>query len=330
MLPFLDVDSRTIREYDDHGELLDSTQLLNEHGFKVGDYVCRRKDKLCGTITAVWGTAVSLKVVLENDECTTRVIHLEEFLSGSSWSVITLKKEAKELEGWWPNMSHPTSFLIKCKLAEAKVVQAMDKLVTQKSKNWVTACSIFAKPRMVKAKCDLDERALVLVPSSYTIGVIQSVKTRIDKASKNALWLNVENLKLCGIDDIVVNLGAVHVLPLKEDDNDDDKKSKRDPFIVPYWEVQPTKDAKEANMKFEWMAPLKDTVAFPVLVNNVAIAAGQELKFLETDWPKKPEAAAAAADAPNAASAADAPAAADTAGKRSGTSSGEPVKKPKR
>jgi hypothetical protein len=275
-----------MREYNESGDLKDPAQLLAEKGFKVDMHVHRTKDKLAGKITDISPEHVTI-ITKDNVK---KIINFTEFMSNVWHTVAAKKDQAGELDGWWPSHSHTESAQMKCMIAHAKLVTAVNTLVNQKSKNWVSSCSIFLKPRSIKAKKALDAEELMLVPSSLSMTAIVDdgkAKAKIDKVAKAALFLS--SALTVGTTTVHMVIANTHIAPPKPDEDDDDKKDKQG-FIVPFWEVQPTEKASEANMTFRWIT--HSSISLPVLVNENAVSAGKELKYLASTWPGKPKAVA--------------------------------------
>lgn len=269
-------------EYDDTGDLTDKAQLVQRKGFTVNAHVQRQQDKRAGQITKITQSTVSLKDADKGDIFT---VNLNEFIEGS-WAKYTPKEVSAEME--WASMSHGQSSQMKLELAKAKVLLAIDRLVGEQGKNWNASCALYAKPRRVKAKKDLKPEELCLVPTSLSLGAIRADNIhKITKVPKTSILLDPAQAKLKenSIDDVIIVINATHLVP-RDDTADDGKNDKRESFVAPFWQVFPTEDPKLANMSVSYTSSTQKGIAIPCFTNHVEVKAGQELKILESNWPR--------------------------------------------
>lgn len=275
-----------MREYDDDGILKSPSQLIEHKGFVIGAMVIRTRDKKVGTITAISISAVSLKGAKSDD---TFSVNMEEFITKGVWVLHNPKASLVELD--LAVMGHASSTELRLHHAKAKVLLAIDRIVADNSKNWSAACAIYAKPRMLKAKKQLEPQELVLVPSTLSIGALHLQHDKINKIPKTSVVLEYSEANLNGNgikEDIVVYLNECRHVP-KDKDHDDDvntDKNKKEAFIVPFWFVNITQDPKLANMSVSYTCGTKTGIAVPCFVNECAVKAGTELKILESNWPR--------------------------------------------
>ena len=249
-----------MREFGEDGLMNDATQLLQEKGFAVGQLIVRKGDGFIAKIDSVHGMNVVMMV--EGQPTTNIAIH--DFMM-ASWSAHVPKPEPIIVDANGSTYASDAPEFVQASL-QASIIQDLFKL-TQREKEFLfpgeETLIIQLKPnKAVFAKCNVGKGSLKLIPSSTSIKYVPYST----KFPTNFILVKVKS---------VVD-GAFIVSPFTSSQG----------FIAPFWFVQYQRDDDEvANMHFVDHCSAAGNV-IPILVNKVAIKAGDRLVIEKHAEPK--------------------------------------------
>ncbi len=315
-----------MRQLDNAGQLVQPEVLLAEKGFPIDQTVERKRDKLKGRVVKVENECVTVERL--DDANITCIVPVAEFLKGD-WVKHSTKTAPEELPDWaryGPLSSKDLHYM----LVKAKVLTELKGLTTMKAqKQWADQLSVFTKPRKVVAKSDIEKGALTLVPITTSIALRDpSEEQRKEKKGKDipqsAVLIGDMTVHNSPHAAVTVWLNTCFTAPKekdsdkKKDKGDDKQKEKGDNdkqkekgkenddqahgFVNPFWLLQATNKAQEANICFELhtVGTGDHQFSIPLAVSKCAISKGTELKYLESSWPGPPQAPKrGVADAPS-------------------------------
>jgi hypothetical protein len=248
-----------MRELGEDGLMNDATQLLQEKGFAVGQLIVRKGDGFIAKIDSVHG--MNVVMMIEGQPTTNIAIH--DFMI-ASWSVHVPKPEPIIVDANGSDASDAPEFVQA--FFKASIIQDLF-MLTQREKEFLlpgeTIMIVQLKPnKAVFAKCNVGKGSLRLIPSSTSIKYVPYST----KFPTNVIVVKVKT---------VVD-GAFIVSPFTSSQG----------FIAPFWFVQYQRDDDEvANMHFVDHCSAAGNV-IPMLVNKVAIKAGDRLVIEKHAEPK--------------------------------------------
>ncbi|CAJ1382169.1 unnamed protein product [Effrenium voratum] len=275
---------RRMRHYDASGKPAHPDELLLEYGFKVGDWACRKADKVVAVITAAkpdGSIIISINDGLINGSAR---VSIKSFAAGE-WVKHTPKARPQELANHWEHgcLNHPD---FQAAVFRGKVMLELDWLIRE-HKEVPKSLKVVLKPsKAVVSICAFQEGQLVLVPAT--------TRVEVKEGSRGHSAANIPLGKRPDGEKLLWSLAPVTSVP----------KDSKQGLLDTFWFVQATNDAEAANMAIspdldgKELATPPGNVTIPLMKNTVSITPGTTLTVFRPKSEKLVELAEILPEAP--------------------------------